>query len=452
VDARVKKRPKARPAKPVGGEPAYQSGFGNEFATESVAGALPLGRNSPQRAPHGLYAELLSGTAFTAPRAHSRRTWTYRIRPSATHKPFKRVEQRLLRTAPFADAAPAAPTQLRWSPFPAPSKPCDFVDGLTTLGGNGDAGAQYGMAVHWYAANRAMTDRVFYDADGELLLVPQAGALEIFTELGRLAVQPGEIAVIPRGIRFRADPRDSTALGYVCENYGAMFRLPELGPIGSNGLAGPRDFLAPVAAYEDLERRHEIVAKFCGNLWAAEIDHSPLDVVAWHGNLAPYKYDLAKFMAIGTVSFDHPDPSIYTVLTSPSDTAGWANVDFVIFPPRWLVGEDTFRPPWYHRNVMSEFMGLVHGVYDAKAQGFLPGGASLHNSWSAHGPDAETFERASSAKLAPHKIDDTLAFMFETRYPIRPTRFALESPALQREYFECWQGLKKHFKPPKRRE
>ena len=446
----MKKRPKAPAGETLAAaELEYQSGFGNELASESVRGALPRGRNSPQRAPLGLYAELLSGTAFTAPRAHNRRTWTYRIRPSAMHEPFARIEHRTLRTAPF-DEGVATPAQLRWDPFPAPSRPADFVDSLCTIGGNGDARAQCGMAVHWYAANRGMKNRVFYDADGELLLVPQEGALEIFTELGRLAVRPGEIALIPRGIRFRADPREGAARGYVCENYGAMFRLPELGPIGSNGLAGPRDFLAPVAAYEDIDRRHEIVAKFGGSLWSAGIDHSPLDVVAWHGNLAPCKYDLSSFMVIGTVSFDHPDPSIYTVLTSPSETPGWANVDFVIFPPRWLVGEDTFRPPWYHRNVMSEFMGLVRGVYDAKARGFLPGGASLHNSWSAHGPDAETFEKASSAKLVPHKVEDTLAFMFETRYPIRTTKFALETARLQRDYLECWRGLKKHFKPPKR--
>jgi homogentisate 1,2-dioxygenase len=445
MDARVKKsrKPSARKADR---ELAYLSGFGNEHATEALAGALPAGRNSPQRAPHGLYAELLSGTAFTAPRAANRRTWTYRIRPSATHDPFERLEHPTLRTAPLDEGA-ATPSQLRWDPFPAAARPADFVDGLATIAGNGDARLQCGMAVHWYAADRDMKDRVFYDADGELLIVPQAGALEIFTELGRLAVAPGEIALLPRGIRFRVELPQGPAQGYVCENYGAMFRLPELGPLGSNGLAAARDFLAPVAAYEDVERRHEIVAKFGGALWSAGIDHSPLDVVAWHGSLAPYKYDLARFMVIGTVSFDHPDPSIYTVLTSPSDTAGWANVDFVIFPPRWLVGEDTFRPPWYHRNVMSEFMGLVHGVYDAKAGGFLPGGASLHNSWSAHGPDAETFERASSAKLAPRKIEDTLAFMFESRYPLRASAYATETVRPQRGYSDCWKGLKKRFRP-----
>ncbi|HEY6864744.1 MAG TPA: homogentisate 1,2-dioxygenase [Burkholderiales bacterium] len=445
MDARVRKRPKSRARKP-GAELAYQSGFGNEHASESVPGALPAGRNSPQRAPHGLYAELLSGTAFTAPRAANRRTWTYRIRPSATHEPFERLQHPTLRTAPF-DEGVATPSQLRWGPFPAPTRPADFVDGLATIAGNGDARLQCGMAAHWYAANRDMKDRVFYDADGELLIVPQAGALELFTELGRLAVAPGEIALVPRGMRFRVELPQGRACGYVCENYGSMFRLPELGPIGSNGLASPRDFLAPVAAYEDVDRRHEIVAKFGGALWSAGIDHSPLDVVAWHGSLAPYKYDLARFMVVGTVSFDHPDPSIYTVLTSPSDTAGWANVDFVIFPPRWLVAEDTFRPPWYHRNVMSEFMGLVHGVYDAKAEGFLPGGASLHNSCSAHGPDAETFGRASSAKLAPHKIEDTLAFMFESRYPIRATRYAMDTHPPQRDYAQCWRGLRKRFRP-----
>jgi homogentisate 1,2-dioxygenase len=451
MDARVSRKPKqrSRPRKPAGATPGYQSGFGNELASEAVGGALPAGRNSPQRAPLGLYAELLSGTAFTAPRALNRRTWTYRIRPSATHGPFERIEHPSLRTAPIGEIA-ATPAQLRWSPFPSASRPADFVDGLCTIGGNGDASTQCGMAVHWYAANRDMTTRVFYDADGELLLVPQAGELAVFTELGRLAVVPGEIALIPRGVRFRVGLPQGEARGYVCENYGAMFRLPELGPIGSNGLAAPRDFLAPVAAYEDVDAQHQIIAKFGGGLWSAAIDHSPLDVVAWHGNLAPCKYDLARFMTIGSVSFDHPDPSIYTVLTSPSDAPGWANVDFVIFPPRWLVGEDTFRPPWYHRNVMSEFMGLVHGVYDAKAQGFLPGGASLHNSWSAHGPDAETFEKASAAKLAPHKIDDTLAFMFETRYPIRPTRFATETARPQRDYLDCWQGLKKRFRRPQR--
>ena len=421
----------------------YQSGFGNDFASEALPGALPVGRNSPQRVPYGLYAELLSGTAFTAPRATNRRTWVYRMRPSAKHKPHTRLENGLLRTGPIEEVPP--PDQLRWSPMPVPSVSTDFVEGLATLAVNGDPGMQAGMAAHLYLANRSMSKRYFVNFDGEMLIVPQQGRLRLVTELGVLEVDPREIAVVPRGMRFRVDLPDGPSRGYICENYGAFLRLPELGPIGSNGLANARDFLAPVAAYEDIEGKCELVTKFAGNLWASELDRSPLDVVAWHGNLVPYKYDTRRFMAIGTVSFDHPDPSIYTVLTAPSDSPGIANVDFVIFPPRWLVAEGTFRPPWYHRNVMSEFMGLVTGQYDAKPEGFVPGGASLHNSMVPHGPDADAFERASAAELKPVKLDDTLAFMFETRYFLRPTRFAMEAPELQRDYHQCWQGLKIHF-------
>ena len=424
----------------------YQRGFGNQFVSEAIAGAVPQGQNNPQRAPLGLYAELLSGSAFTAPRAENRRTWLYRIRPSVTHQPFRRGDDGALRSGPFETAPP--PNQLRWSPFPLPLEPTDFFDGLITLCGAGDAGMHAGMAAHVYCANRSMVDRVFSNADGEMLIVPQSGRLRLFTELGVLAIAPGEIAVLPRGMRVRIELPDGPSRGYVCENYGAMFRLPELGPIGSNGLANARDFLAPVAAYEDVDRPTEWVNKFGGHLWRAALDHSPLDVVGWHGNLVPYKYDTANFMTIGTVSFDHPDPSIFTVLTAPSDTPGTANVDFVIFPPRWMVAEHTFRPPWFHRNVMSEFMGLVHGVYDAKSEGFAAGGASLHNCMSPHGPDAETFERASKTDLTPHKIDNTLAFMFETRYLLRPTALALASPHLQADYAQCWQGLRNHFSGP----
>ena len=423
----------------------YQSGFGNEFATEAAPGALPHGQNSPQQGPLGLYTEQYSGTAFTAPRAVNRRTWCYRIRPSVTHKPFEEIPAGLIRSGPF-DEVPTPPNQLRWDPLPIPEKPTDFVDGIVTMGGSGDTALQTGVAIHIYAANRGMRDRFFYDADGELLIVPQLGSLLIATELGVLHVAPGEICVLPRGLKFRVELPGDAARGYLCENYGAPFRLPELGPIGANGLANARDFLAPVAAFEDREGSFRISAKFLGRLWSAEIDHSPLDVVAWHGNLAPYKYDLATFNCINTVSFDHPDPSIYTVLTSPGLAAGTANVDFAIFPPRWLVAEHTFRPPWFHRNAMNEFMGLITGQYDAKAEGFLPGGASLHNCMSGHGPDAETYERASRAELKPQRLEGTMAFMFETQLVVRPTRFALETRILQHEYFECWQGLKKHFR------
>jgi homogentisate 1,2-dioxygenase len=423
---------------------SYQSGFGNEFATEAVADTLPRGQNSPQHHPLGLYTEQLSGTSFTAPRGVNRRSWVYRIRPSVTHRPFEPVPAGLIRSGPFNEA-PATPNQLRWDPLPAPEAPTDFVEGIVTMGGSGDPSLQTGVAIHLYAANRSMQDRFFYNADGELLIVPQSGALEVATELGVLHVLPGEICVLPRGLKFRVELPDGPARGYICENYGAQFRLPDLGPIGANGLANPRDFLAPVAAFEDREGDFRIIAKFQGSLWSATIDHSPLDVVGWHGNYAPYKYDLARFNCINTVSFDHADPSIYTVLTAPTPIPGTANVDFVIFPPRWLVAEHTFRPPWFHRNAMNEFMGLIFGAYDAKAEGFVPGGASLHNCMSGHGPDAETYERATQAELKPQYLSDTLAFMFETQLVIRPTKFAMETKIRQHEYFECWQGLKKHF-------
>jgi homogentisate 1,2-dioxygenase len=427
----------------------YQSGFGNEFATEALPGALPVGRNSPQRAPYGLYAEQVSGTAFTAPRAVNRRSWLYRIRPAALHGKFEALAH-----AGFHNdfgAGPVTPEQLRWSPLPMSTAPTDWLDGLYTMAGNGGPEAGTGAGIHLYAANRDMDGRFFYDADGELLIVPQQGRLRIATEMGVLDVEPQEIAVIPRGLRFSVSLPDGSARGYVCENFGAMLKLPDLGPIGSNGLANPRDFLAPVAAYEDREGDFELVAKFQGGLWRASIGHSPLDVVAWHGNYTPSKYDLRRFNTIGSISYDHPDPSIFLVLHSPSDSEGVSNLDFVIFPPRWLVAQDTFRPPWFHRNIASEFMGLVHGAYDAKAEGFVPGGASLHNSMSGHGPDAATFDKASKADLSKADvITDTMAFMFETRGVLRPTRQALDAGHRQADYQQCWQGLARHFTPEQR--
>jgi homogentisate 1,2-dioxygenase len=291
-----------------------------------------------------------------------------------------------------------------------------------------------------------MRQRYFYSADGELLFVPLDGKMLIWTELGKLHIEPGEIAVIPRGIKFKADPINDIATGYLCENYGAPLILPERGPAGANGFANQRDFMYPVADFEDISAPTELIAKFSGELYRAEMDHSPLNVVGWVGNSAPYKYDLSLFNAMNTVSFDHPDPSIFTVLTSPSEMPGVANLDFVIFPPRWSVAEHTFRPPWFHRNVMSEFMGLVKGQYDAKKAGFEPGGMSLHNSMTPHGPEREVFERASSRDLAPEKVENTLAFMFESRYAFVPTKAAMESPCLQPDYDQCWAGLAPKFR------
>jgi homogentisate 1,2-dioxygenase len=417
----------------------YMSGFGSHFETEAVDGALPKGRNSPQRPAFGLYTEQLSGTAFTAPRHENRRSWLYRMRPTADHPPYARYNGAKL-FAPGTVDEPLAPNRLRWDPPKDLPDGTDFVDGMVTMLANRDPADLEGVAVHLYRASKSMERRLFVDADGEMLIIPQQGALRIMTELGVLELEPGLVGLVPRGVKFRVDVAGE-ARGYVAENHGLPFRLPELGPIGANGLANPRDFQTSVAWYEDKDEPTEVIQKSLGSLWTTNLDHSPLDVVAWHGNYVPWRYDLARFNTINTVSFDHPDPSIFTVLTSPSNVPGRANADFVIFPPRWMVAEGTFRPPWFHRNVMSEAMGLIHGAYDAKAEGFSPGGLSLHNLMSGHGPDLESWKKASEAELKPHKIEGTMAFMVETCWPYRPTRFALERA--QPDYDEAWQGFPK---------
>ena len=417
----------------------YMTGFGGHFESEAAPGALPKGRNSPQRPAFGLYTEQLSGSSFTSPRHENRRSWLYRLRPTADHRPFVSYEG-----APLFGAAPSkeplAPNRLRWDPPRLPEGK-DFLDGLTTMLDTRPPGDLEGCAVHVYRATRDMGDRVFSNADGELVIVPQEGSIELQTELGRLEIAPGTIAVVPRGLKFRVQLTGGESRGYVAENYGLPLRLPELGPIGSNGLANSRDFETPIAWFEDKDEPTEVVQKSLGHLWSTMLDHSPLDVVAWHGNYAPYRYDLSRFNVIGTVSFDHPDPSIFTVLTSPSNVPGRANADFVIFPPRWMVAEDTFRPPWFHRNVMSEAMGLISGAYDAKAEGFAPGSLSLHNLMSGHGPDVESWRKASNSELGPVKIDGTMAFMVETCWPYRPTDFALEHA--QHDYDLAWAGFPK---------
>jgi homogentisate 1,2-dioxygenase len=418
----------------------YMSGFGGNFETEAVEGALPKGRNSPQRPAFGLYAEQLSGSAFTAPRHENRRSWLYRLRPTADHRPFVRYDGAKL-FAPGTVKEPLAPNRLRWDPPADLPADADFVDGMVTMLANRHPSDLEGVAVHLYRASKSMEHRVFVDADGELLIIPQDGAIEIQTELGRIEAGPGDVALVPRGMKFRVKLLDGEARGYVAENHGLPFRLPDLGPIGANGLANARDFETPAASYEDRDEPTEVVQKYLGSLWTTTLDHSPLDVVAWHGNYAPWRYDLNRFNTIGSISFDHPDPSIFTVLTSPSNVPGRANADFVIFPPRWMVAEDTFRPPWFHRNVMSEAMGLIHGAYDAKADGFAPGGLSLHNLMSGHGPDLDSWKKASEAELRPAKIDNTLAFMVETCWPYRPTQFALDRA--QPDYDQAWAGFPK---------
>jgi len=424
----------------------YMPGFGNDFETEALPGALPHGQNSPQRCAYGLYAEQLSGSPFTAPRGINERSWLYRIRPSVRHTGrFTRTDIPFWKTAPCLDEHDLAIGQLRWGPPPMPNEATTFVSGIRTMTTGGDVNTQTGMAAAVFLVNRSMENEYFFNADGEMLVVPQSGGLRFWTELGRIEVTPGEICIIPRGMKFRAELLDGPARGYLCENYGAKFTLPDRGPIGANCLANPRDFKTPVAAFEDKETPSELTVKWCGKFYVTKMGHSPLDVVAWHGNYAPYKYDLRSFSPVGAILFDHPDPSIFTVMTAPSGEEGTANVDFVIFPERWSVAEHSFRPPWFHMNIMSEFMGLIYGQYDAKPDGFVPGGISLHNCMLPHGPDATAFEKASTVELKPHKLTDTLAFMFETRFPQHLTSYAASVETLQTDYIDCWAGLTKKF-------
>jgi homogentisate 1,2-dioxygenase len=424
----------------------YMPGFGNDFETETLPGSLPQGRNSPQRPAYGLYAEQFSGSPFTAPRGINERSWLYRIRPSVRHTArFKPAAYPQWKTAPNPHDHELALGQLRWNPVPMPNVETDFISGIRTMTTGGDVYTHTGMAAHIYVANSDMVDDHFFNADGEMLIVPQEGSLRFRTEMGVIEVKPGEIAVLPRGLVFKVELIDGPARGYICENYGAKFTMPDRGPIGANCLANPRDFKTPVAWYEEKDTPCRLIVKWCGGFHVTGIDHSPLDVVAWHGNYAPYKYDLSTYSPVGAIGFDHPDPSIFTVLTAPSGEDGTANIDFVIFPPRWMVAENTFRPPWYHRNIMSEFMGLVYGKYDAKEEGFVPGGVSLHNMMLAHGPDADGYDKATRVELKPVKLENTLAFMFETRFPQLLTRFAAETEVRQDNYIDCWSGLKKRF-------
>lgn len=417
----------------------YLTGFGNHFESEAEKGALPIGQNSPKVPVKGLVPEQLSGSAFTMERSKNLRTWLYRVHPSTFHSDYKRYGQEYWQYKLPSNEG-SFPTQYRWQPLEQPQSDCDFVDGVKTMVTTDN---ESGVAVHHYNLNKNMGDRYFYNADAEMILVPEKGSLEIKTECGIIEIEPQEIAVVPRGMKCQINPKkNGWSRGYLGENTGAPFILPNLGPLGSNALANPRDFMSPVASFEQ-KGTCQVIGKFGHKFFEYEQGHSPLDVVAWHGNYVPYKYDLRRFNTMGTVSYDHPDPSIYTVLTSPTATPGKPNIDFVIFPPRWLVGENTFRPPYYHRNVMSEYMGLIHGDYDAKTDGgFVPGGSSLHNCMSAHGPDTETFYKAIENSEDPQKMDNTMAFMFETCHIYHPTPFALKTESLEKTYSDCWQNFK----------
>jgi len=424
----------------------YMSGFGNDFETEALPDALPQGQNSPQKCNYGLYGEQLSGTAFTAPSNQNERTWCYRIRPSVKHsKRYTKINLQYWKTAPSVIPEVTSLGQYRWDPIPHSEKTLDWLTGMRTMTTAGDVNTQIGMASHIYLANTSMVDTCFYSADSELIIIPQEGVLRFNTELGIMDIEPQEIAIIPRGLLFKVEIIEGPARGFVCENYGQKFDLPNRGPIGANCLANRRDFKIPKAAFEDNDRPTKVIIKWCGEFHQTEINHSPLDVVAWHGNYAPCKYDLRNYCPIGAVLFDHPDPSLYTVLTAPSGVEGTANIDFVLFRDRWLVTENTFRPPWYHKNIMSELMGNIFGQYDAKPTGFVPGGMSLHNMMLPHGPDKDAFENASNAELLPEKLSNTMSFMFETRFPQHLTKFAAEEAPLQDNYIDCWSDIEKKF-------
>lgn len=426
--------------------PAYMPGFGNDFETEALPGALPQGMNSPQKCNYGLYGEQLSGTAFTAPGAQNERSWCYRIRPSVKHTSrFEKIELPYWQSAPLVIPDVISLGQYRWDPIAHTGQATTWLSGMRTMTTAGDVHTQVGMASHVYLVTESMVDEYFYSADSELLIVPQEGELRLCTELGVIEITPAEIAIIPRGLVYRVELISGPARGFVCENYGQKFDLPERGPIGANCMANRRDFKTPIAAFEDNETPSTVVVKWCGQFHRCQIGHSPLDVVAWHGNYAPVKYNLSHYCPVGAVLFDHPDPSIFTVLTAPSGVAGTANIDFVLFRERWMVSEDTFRPPWYHKNVMSELMGNIYGQYDAKPQGFVPGGMSLHNMMLPHGPDQDAFEKASNAQLTAQKLDNTMSFMFETRFPQQLTRFAANEAPLQDNYIDCWDSLEKKF-------
>lgn len=422
----------------------YMPGFGNDFETEALPGALPQGMNSPQRCEYGLYGEQLSGTAFTDVRPE--RTWCYRIRPSVKHSHrYEKIDLPYWVSAPHVVPDVISLGQYRWNPVPHSDQDLTWLTGMRTMTTAGDVNTQIGMATHIYLATELMVDSYFFSADSEMLVIPQEGHIRFCTELGIIDLEPKEIAIIPRGLLYRVEVLDGPARGFVCENYGQKFELPRRGPIGANCMANPRDFKTSVAAFEDREVHSIVTAKWCGQFHKTKIEQSPLDVVAWHGNYAPYKYDLRTYCPVGAVLFDHPDPSIFTVLTAPSGQPGTANIDFVLFRERWMVAEDTFRPPWYHKNIMSELMGNIYGQYDAKPEGFVPGGVSLHNMMLPHGPDKNAFDGASNAKLGAEKLDNTMSFMIETRFPQHLTEFASKEAPLQDDYVECWTSLEKKF-------
>ena len=426
----------------------YQNGFGNVLESETIPGTLPQGRNNPKTI--SLYTEQLSGSAFTQPRNLNLHTWLYRTQPSVVHNaqnPFQYGD--FFGGGEDPTQGVLDPNAMRWSPFLSDddaSSSHTFATGMHLLGSSGDPTTKSGLAIYVYLCRQDMKDSYMYNSDGDFLIVPQEGTLDVSTELGRLSVKPREIAVIPRGIVFSVN---GNGRGYVLEIYKGHFVLPELGPIGSNGLANARDVQYPVAWTEAPFSKGTpatLYNKFGSRLWHKSITTTPFNVVAWHGNYLPFKYDLKNFCAVNSVTYDHLDPSIYTVLTCAGDEPGTALCDFVIFPPRWMsTDSNTFRPPWFHRNTMTEFMGLIQGGYDAK-KGFEAGGASLHSCMTPHGPDAVTYDKAVADPCdKPTYFSGGLAFMFETSHMLRLSKYALDHACRDVDYSKCWEQLPDRF-------
>lgn len=436
----------ARGAAAEATDASYLSGFGNEHATEALPGALPVGRNSPQKLPYGLYAEQVNGSAFTVPRSENQRSWLYRIYPTAAAQgAWARTHNERLDESD--EPLETSPERCRWRPWTAEVGEIDFVDGLFRLCQSGGARERRGMSLYVYAANRSMRNRVFSSVDGELIILPQQGSIRVRTEMGNLRVEPGEMVLLPRGIRFSVELQGDACKGFVCENLGMAFRLPERGLIGANGLANARDFLAPVAAYEVDDTRFESIAKFGGRIWSSTLSRTPFDVVAWHGTYAPFKYDMRRFNAVHSVSYDHTDPSVFTALTSPSGIAGVANVDFAVLPPRWIVANETFRPPYYHRNIMSEIVVSLRGAPESRGTEYHVGSCHVHNAMAPHGPDPEILQKASNAPLAP-RWEDTLMVMFESFLPYGVPREAAQARDRDTNYESNWDGTPVLFENP----
>ncbi|GJE85537.1 homogentisate 1,2-dioxygenase [Phanerochaete sordida] len=410
----------------------YQVGFGNWFTSEALPNVLPSGQNMPQKNKYDLYTEGMNGCPFTAPRAQNQHNWLYRIRPSVAHQGItKSAKQNPYLVAEFSLNDPkqsVSPERVAWRPDSVPANErVTFVHGIKSMAGNGSPLLREGVVLHTYACNASMERQAFVNSDGDFLLVPVAGRLDIQTELGRMMVFPGEVAVVQRGLKWKVSVPDGKAMGYIQEIFGMHYELPELGPLGASGLANPRDFEHPVAHFDVDQSDWEVLYKLGGQLWSCAQDHTPFDVVAWHGNYVPYKYDLDAFISCGSLSRDHMDPSVWTVLTARSKTPGVALADVIFAGERWDVAEKTFRPPYFHRNTATEIIGLISGDFGFERD-FAPGALSLETGFGAHGMESDAYDAASDMELKPTKIlQGTRMVLFETSMLMCLTEHALKT-------------------------